>query len=73
MNKKISAKDRNIARIVKVVEAERLIEQAEYNKDKKWWNSKTFDYGVFVSGFNAGMGYAKRIREGHNLEDEEEE
>ncbi len=68
---KLKPNERNLVRIKKVVEAELLIQQAEHNKNNKWWNYHKFDYDVFLAGFMSGIAYFKRISQGHNLEDEE--
>jgi len=66
-------KDRNLIRINKVVMAEFEIEEIEFlieQKDK--WFKKHLDFSSFIIGFSSGINYLKRIKEGHNLEYDEE-
>jgi hypothetical protein len=69
-NKELSTKSRNLVRVNKIVEAERLIKSYEYNKNRHWWNMKNFDYDVFVAGFSAGIKYIKRVEKGNFFEEE---
>lgn len=68
----LTSNERNLFRIAGIVKTEMLIEEAEYNRNKKWWDRKKFDLNVFTSGFKAGMNYFKRLQAGDfNLEDED--
>lgn len=71
--KKLKAKDRNLVRIRKAIDAEFEIENLERLESQKGkWFKDNLDYRSFVCGFSKGVKYLSRVRTGDALEDEDD-